>query len=138
MDCVFIYECPYTGKHYILIARNVLHVMTMDHDLVPPFLLQEAGLLVNAVPKIHVKDPDVTHHSLYFEEADLCIPLALWGVFSYFPTRRPTTQELQSDEQDVLFLTPDGPWDSHSDVYDRSEENTVDWDGEISEPAQWP
>ncbi len=94
VDCAFAYECPYSGRQYILVARNVLHVTTMEHNLVPPFLLREAGLVVNDVAKIHVKDPDVTHHSVYFPDSELRIPLALWGIFSYFPTRRPTIQEL--------------------------------------------
>ena len=55
VDCALLYECPYSGKSYILVARNVLHVATMDHNLVPPFLLREAGLVVKDVPKIHIK-----------------------------------------------------------------------------------
>jgi hypothetical protein len=39
VDCAFLYECPLSGKLYILVARNVLHVPTMEHNLVPPFLL---------------------------------------------------------------------------------------------------
>jgi hypothetical protein len=110
----------------------------MEHNLVPPFLLREAGLNVNDIPKIHVKSPDVQHHSIYFENADLRIPLALWGVFSYFPSRFPTIKELQSDKNEVLLLTPNGPWDPHSDVYARNEENMTDWLGNISEPEQRP
>jgi hypothetical protein len=87
VDCAFLYECPLSGKSYILVARTVLHVPTMEHNLVPPFLLGEAGLKVNDIPKIHVKDPDVSHHSIYFDDADLRIHLGLWGVFSYFPSR---------------------------------------------------
>jgi hypothetical protein len=110
----------------------------MEHNLVPPFLLREAGLKVNDIPKIHVKDPDVSHHLIYFDDADLRIPLGLWGVFFYFPSRRPTTKELQSDDNEVLLLTPNGSWDPHSDVYAHNEENMTDWQGNISEPAQRP
>jgi hypothetical protein len=110
----------------------------MEHNLVPPFLLREAGLKVNDIPKIHVKDPDVSHHSIYFDDADLRIPLGLWGVFSYFSSRRPTTKELQSDDNEVLLLAPNWPWDPHADVYARNEENMTDWQGNISEPAQRP
>jgi hypothetical protein len=74
-DCTFLYECHYSGKLYILVARNVLHAVAMEHNLVPPFLLREAGLVVNDAPKIHVKDPDGTHHSLYFIDLNLSIPL---------------------------------------------------------------
>ena len=37
------------------------------------------------------------------------IPLKLQGVFSYFPTRRPTPEELDDEENEVLELTPNGP-----------------------------
>jgi hypothetical protein len=89
VDCAFLYECPYSGKSYILVARNVLHVPSMDHNIAPPFLLREAGVDVNDIRKIHVKNPDVSHHSIYFDGAGLRIPLALWGglfISSYATT----------------------------------------------------
>jgi hypothetical protein len=49
----------------------------MDHNLAPPFLLREAGVDVDDIPKIHVKNPNVSHHSIYFDGTDLRIPLAL-------------------------------------------------------------
>jgi hypothetical protein len=44
--------------------------------------------------------------------------------------------ELQSDEHEVLMLTPDGTRNHHSDVYARNEENMLDWVGRMSEPSQ--
>jgi len=138
VDCAFLYQCTYTNKTYILVAHNALYVPTMDHNLIPPFLLREAGLFVNDTPKIHVLDPDISDHSIYFENANLRIPLALWGIFSYFPTRRPNVKDLQSDYNEVLLLTPDGPWNPNSDVYARNEENMLDHLGNITEPAHRP
>ena len=34
-------------------------------------------------PKIHVKNPTVNDHSLFFPGADVRIPLSLMGIFSY-------------------------------------------------------
>jgi hypothetical protein len=76
----------------------------MTHNLVPPFLLREAGLIVNETPKIQVVDPDISDHSIYFDGTKLQVPLALWGIFSYFPTRRQTLQELHNDENEVLSI----------------------------------
>jgi hypothetical protein len=45
---------------------------------------------------------------------------------------------MQSDEHEVLMLTPDGTWDPHSHVYARNEENMLDWEGRMSEPSQRP
>jgi hypothetical protein len=77
VDCAFLYECSYTNRMYILVAHNALHVSTMDHNLVPPFILREAGLIVNETPKIHFEAPDIQDHSIYFEASKLRIPLAL-------------------------------------------------------------
>ena len=51
VDAAVIYDDPYTRKKYLLIARNALHVPSMQHHLVPPFVLREAGLIVNKTPK---------------------------------------------------------------------------------------
>jgi hypothetical protein len=75
--CAFLYECPYTNKIHILVAYNALYVPKMTHNLVPPFLLREAGLIVNETPKIQVVDPGINDHSIYFSGAKLRVPLAL-------------------------------------------------------------
>ena len=135
VDAVVAYDCPYEMKTYILVLTNALYVPSMDHNLLPPFILREAGLEVNDVPKIQVKDPDVRDHSIWFPAAQFRIPLGLWGVFSYFPTRKPTWNELQETEENVLFLTPDGhTWDPHSDAYARNEESMLDWEGDMVQP----
>jgi hypothetical protein len=94
VDCALRYDCPYTNQTYILVVQHVLHVTSMEHNLLPPFLAREAGIEVHSTPKIHVRNPDVTDHSLYFDAAHLRIPLALWGIFSYFPTSKPTISDL--------------------------------------------
>jgi hypothetical protein len=50
VNCAFRYDCTYTNKTYILVAHNALYVPTMDHNLIPPFILREAGLIVNETP----------------------------------------------------------------------------------------
>ena len=105
----------------------------MDHNLLPPFILREAGLTVNDVPKIQVSVPSVEDHSIFIPSIDLRIPLSLWGIFSYFTTRMPTADELEGST--VVSITPDGnSWNPHSDVYARNEENMLDWEGNMVEP----
>ena len=48
------YECPYSGKVKILIIRRGLYVPSMTHNLFPLFMLREAGIHINEVPKLHV------------------------------------------------------------------------------------
>ena len=63
VDAVISYDFPHSGETYLLVARNALCVPSMDHNLVPPFILREAGLILNDKPKIHYEDPSVEDHS---------------------------------------------------------------------------
>eukprot|EP00957_Ditylum_brightwellii_P040188 3040753-Ditylum_brightwellii.AAC.1 len=65
----------------------------MDHNLIPPFMLREAGIAVNETPKIHKKNPTVDDHTITFSNSGLRITMRLWGVFSYFPTSKPSIEE---------------------------------------------
>ena len=44
VDAAVAYDCPYTHKTYLLMFRNALHVPSMDNNLIPPFIMHEAGL----------------------------------------------------------------------------------------------
>ncbi len=132
VDAAVMYECPISGKEHILLVRNALHVPAMEQNLIPPFVMREAGIVVNDTPKIHMNDPTVEDHSIYFEETNFRIPMALWGTFSYFPTRAPTNDELDACD-DVYLLTPNGIWNPHSDSYSKNEEMMTDWEGNMVE-----
>ena len=95
VDAAVAYDCPYTHKTYLLMFRNALHVPSMDNNLIPPFIMHEAGLIVNDVPKIHADDPEIKDHSIAFPDTDLRIPLQLWGIFSFFHSRIPTPDEIR-------------------------------------------
>jgi hypothetical protein len=109
VDAAVMYECPTFGKQYILLVQNALHVSEMEQNLIPPFIMREAGIVVNETPKIHVNHPTVEDHSVYFEESNFRIPMALWGTFSYFPTSAPMTDKLDACN-DVYLLAPNGIW----------------------------
>ena len=129
VDAALQYESPYDGKTYILVIRNALYVPSMKNNLIPPFILREAGIEVNDVPKIHMADPDETAHSLFFTETNFRIPLSLWGIFSYLPVSKPSEDELTSND-DVYLLTP-SRWNPHSSAYASNESNMLDWQGNI-------
>ena len=63
VDAAMAYDCPFTMKTYILAVKNALHVPTMEHNLIPPFIMREAGLQVNDVLKIHTKSGDLTSNT---------------------------------------------------------------------------
>ena len=71
VDATVKYDNPYDGKTYILVLHNALHVPSMDHNLIPPFMLREMGVTVNDVLKIHKEDPTVDDHAITFAETDL-------------------------------------------------------------------
>ena len=58
VDAAIRYDCPYSGETYLLIVRNALSVPAMDHNLIPPFIMREAGVDVQCFPKIQCKNPD--------------------------------------------------------------------------------
>jgi hypothetical protein len=94
------------GKLYILVIRNALHVPAMEHNLLPPFVMREAGIKVNDTPKIQTTEPVTEEdHSIFFHEDEFRIPLSLYGMFSYFPTSKPTAEQMMESEN-VYLLTP--------------------------------
>ena len=103
----------------MLVIRNALYVPEMKNNLIPPFIIREAGMQVLDTPKIHTKDPMVDAHSLYFEETNFRIPLQLWGVFSYFNMSKPSTKTMV--ECDEVYLLTLKSWDPHTDVHECNE-----------------
>eukprot|EP00957_Ditylum_brightwellii_P015461 1163567-Ditylum_brightwellii.AAC.1 len=75
MDAAVKYDCPHIDKTYMLLVRNALYVPSMDHNLIPPFVLREAEIKVNYTPKIHKKHPTVDDHATTFPGEGPRIPL---------------------------------------------------------------
>ena len=111
MDAEVQYDCPHSMMTYILVSRNALHVISMMNNMIPPFLMQEAGIMVYDTPKIQLDNPTVKDHSICFQEIRLRIPLQLWGVFSYFLTSKPTYEDMTYSEEVYLLTT--SRWNPH-------------------------
>ena len=77
VDAGLQYDCPYSGKSYILVVRNAISVPSMRHNLVPPFIMREAGVQVKETPKFQCPDPDVDDHAIVFDQSRFQIPLSL-------------------------------------------------------------
>ena len=132
VDAALLYECPYEGKLHILVIRNAIHVDSMENNLIPPFILREAGLQVNERTKIHTEDPTADDHSIIFPTMGFRIPLQLFGIFSYFSMTKPTEDDMLAGH-DMYVMTPE-KWNPHSDAYEQNEANIVDWEGNIKQP----
>ena len=103
----------------------------MKHNLIPPFILREAGVQVRDTPKIHVDDPTVSDHAITLPDANLSIPLKLNGIFSFFHTRMPTIAEVET--LDPILITPDSEaWNPYSTHFAENEDSMVDYEGNIT------
>jgi hypothetical protein len=77
VDAAVRYDCPYDGQTHMLVAGNALLVPSMRNNLMPPFVMREAGIKVNNAPKTQTTEPTKKDHSMYFPETTFRIPLSL-------------------------------------------------------------
>ena len=59
VDSVVQYDFLPTDVTYMLLIRNSLYVPSMKNNLVPHFIMREAGINIKDTPKIQVKDLSV-------------------------------------------------------------------------------
>ena len=104
----------------------------MNINMLPPFIIRKQGIQVQEIPKIQTPKATISDHSIYFSDTGFRIPLSLWGIFSYFPTRKPSVQDL-TDIDEVYLLTP-SRFNPHDPSYAINESQMTDWEGEIVEP----
>ena len=141
VDVAMAFDDPISTQTYILIMRNALHIPSMGHNLLPPFMLREAGLQVDETPKFQLGGrATIDNHCIHDPETNLRIHLQLNGIFSYFTTRPLTVEEqFHWESYPVVFLTPDGAmWDPHSAHYEEEEAGMLTADGEIMQRVPLP
>ena len=68
VDPTIRYDFRYSGETYLLIVRNALSILAMDHDLIPPFIIRKAEVDVKCVPKLECKNPEEDDYSVYFKD----------------------------------------------------------------------
>ena len=136
VDAAFCYDCEYTGETYLMIIRNAIYLRKMITNLIPPFMMRMAGLEINECPKFLAKRPTLEHHSIYFPDEELRIPLKIHGIISYLPVRSPSEDELTSLST-MLELTPQSSaWDPHDETYQVQEDSMLSFEGEIKDPPK--
>ena len=119
VDTAIAYDCPQSGQTYLPVVRNALCIPSMEHNLIPPFILREAGLVLRDTPKIHCNVPSAEYHYLFDEGTGLRIPFTLDGTFSVFKSRSITDEEINNVEDfETVLLTPDSnKWDPYDKSY---------------------
>ena len=106
-----------------------MHVNSTTKNLIPPFMIREARIMVYNIPKIQVENPTVEDHSFCLQETGLRIPLQLWGVRSYFQTSKPTSDDMTDSEKVYLLTTR--RWNTHNKAYSSNKESMIDWEGNL-------
>ena len=96
VNAMLAYDCKRMNQVCLLVLMNVLYIKSMDDNLIPPFILREASLIVNERAKIHYEPGTATEedNTIQEKETGLFITMNLRSIFSYFPTRNP-------DEKDI-------------------------------------
>ena len=130
------YTDEYSGTTSILMVNNALHIKSMENNLIPPFMIRLAGAYVDECPKFMCRNPTVRNHAIYFkgdkwDQAELQIPLQLYGTISYFASRIPSRSELEDCPS--YDLTPNSPtWNPHEESYASQEHRMLDYRGELA------
>ena len=139
-DAMMAYDNPVTFTTYSLVMRNALLIPSMDHKLIPLFLLREAGLILDETPKHQLESPTIDNHLIVDEESGMRVHLQLNRIFSFFPTRNLIPYEVEHwNTYPIVFLTPDGDsWDPNSTHYTEQEASMLDSSGLIAVHKERP
>lgn len=113
---------PKTGVTYILVLGQCIYMGDhMPNTLLCPNQLRANGIIVDDCPR-HLAPLDrPSTHSIQAPDSDLNIPLSLRGVTSYFSSRTPTVQELETCKW--IILSNEYDWNPHSESFQGQEEN---------------
>ena len=105
VDLAVQYTCQYMAKVYVFMFRNSLSVPIMDNNLIPPLIMRETGMVVKDIAKIHINNPSVDNHSIYFHNFRTLIMLFLRGVFSSLLASKPSLTALERIN-DIYLMAP--------------------------------
>jgi hypothetical protein len=139
-DAMMAYDDPISHTTYLLVMRNVLSIPSMGHNLILPFLICEAGLALDEMPKFQLDMPTIDNHAIVDNVTGMRIHLKLNGIFSYSTTRTLLQEEMDHwDTYPIVFLTPDGDsWDPNSNHYADQEAAMLDPNGLIASHEERP
>jgi hypothetical protein len=122
-----------SGVAKMLIIHQAIPVPRLKANLLGTMQLRDNGVRVNDEPKYMAFNPTDETHALLVprlrENNDFfLIPLSLYNVASYFPTTRPSREEVDSsDLEDRYELTYESPeWDPQSVGFAKQEASMLD------------
>ena len=78
------------------------------------------------------RNPTTKHHLVYFKENEIRFPLAIKGIVSFLPIRKPTKEEYLNIVKRLELTPPFTEWDPHNLSYGISKNCMLDHDGNIN------
>jgi hypothetical protein len=112
-----VWTDPLSGIDYLLVIHQAIFLgKELKHSLLNPNQMRANGLNVDDCPKQY--DPKSTH-SIVVEDPQVTIPLSLHGIVSYFPSRKPTQEDVESLEW--ITLTGTARWKPKSKEFAEKE-----------------
>jgi hypothetical protein len=75
VDAAMCFDDPISLETYILVMKNALLIPTMGHSLIPPFLIREAGLILDETPKHQTSCPSIDNNSIRDQRTGLSTTL---------------------------------------------------------------
>ena len=96
------------------------------------------GIEVNEQPKFMTRNPTTKHHSVYFEENNIILPLEIKGIVSFILTRKPTQEEYLNIGKRLKLKPPFTEWDTHNPSYGIRKKCMLDHDGIINSKMNTP
>jgi hypothetical protein len=123
------------GTTIILMIHQSISVPEMENNLACPMQSRMNDVTIHECPKFLDRSVTDKSHTIIIptEEGNVTIPLGLYGVTSFFTTRKPTEWEMSHCER-VSLTYEDPKWDPHSPVYARQEESMTGPDGVLRAP----
>ena len=148
VSAVVAYDHPETGDVYMLTIHQAVLVPKMRTNLLSTMQLRDNDVRVNDEPKHLALTPTEDHHAIVIgayeqdgiEREELRIPMAMKGVVSYIPTRKPTRQEYESCDLDRCYeLTAESPeWDPSTTRFEEQEAAMLDSSGNLKPRSREP
>jgi len=124
---------PETSEIFVLVFHEALYFGDkLDHTLICPNQLRAYGIIVDDTPRQF--NSGSRHSIMVPEEDDLKIPLEMNGVVSYFPSHKPSADELVNCQR--IVLSSDISWDPNDLAFDRQERAMTSSDVQVSEVHQ--
>jgi ribosomal protein L15 len=118
------YDDERDGTTYILILGQAIYMgEDMNNTLICPNQLRKHGVIVEDCPSHLAPTNNPSSHSIICQDdgQELRIGLSLQGVTSYFHTRTPTEEELETCRW--IYLSDEHNWDPHSQEFQSQEVN---------------